>query len=57
MHTGSLKIVEALAELKVKGLPALSSNHSYSFRQYPSFLGLVASLVGGIKESVSKATL
>ena len=32
-------------------------DHSYSLRCYPSFLELVASLVGGIKESASKATL
>ena len=41
----------------MKGLPDLSSDHSYFLRQYPSFLELVASIVGGIKESVSKATL
>ena len=57
MHTRSSRIVEALADLKVRGLPILPSDHSYSLRQYPSFLELVASLVGGIKESVSKATL
>ena len=57
MHAESSKIVEALAGLKMKGLPVLSPNHSYSLRYYPSFLELVASLVGGIKESVSKATL
>ena len=49
--------MEALAALKMKGLPALSRDHSYSLRCYPSFLELVASLVGDIKESVSKATL
>ena len=57
LHAGSSKIVDALAALKVTGLPALSREHSYSLRCYPSFLDLVASLVGGIKGSVSKATL
>ena len=32
MHTEYSKIVEALAELKVKGLPVLSPNHSYFLR-------------------------
>ena len=39
------------------GLPALSREHSYSLWCYPSFLELVASCVGGINGSVSKATL
>ena len=49
MHAESSKIVEALAALKMKGLPALSRDHSYSLRCYPSFRELVASLVGSIK--------
>ena len=57
MHAESSRIVEVLAELKMKDLPVLLPNHSYSLRYYPSFLELVDSLVGGIKESVSKATL
>ena len=54
-HADSSKIVEVLAGLKMKGLPVLSPNHSYSLRYHPSFLE--ASLVGGIKESRRKATL
>ena len=57
MHAESSKIVDALATLKVTGLPVLSRDHTYSLRSYPSFLEIVASLVGGIKGSVSKATL
>ena len=49
--------MDVLAALKVTGLPALSREHSYSLWCYPSFLELVASCVGGIKGSMSKATL
>ena len=42
MHAESSKIVGALAALKMKGLPVLSPNHSYSHRYYPSFLELMA---------------
>ena len=57
MHAWSSKIVDALAALKLKGLPVLSREHSYSFRCYPSFLELVASCVSGLRGSMSKATL
>ena len=55
MHAWSSKIMDALAALKVKGLPALLREHSYSLRCYPSFLELVASHVSGLKGSLSKA--
>ena len=56
MHTGSLKVVEALAALGVTGLPILRPSHSFSLNHYPAFLEHVALLVRGVKESVSKAT-
>ena len=42
MHSWVLKIIERLAALKVKGLPALPTERSYSLRCYPSFLEIVA---------------
>ena len=57
MHSWSSKIVDALSALKVKGLPALPKEHSYSLRCYPSFLELVASRFSGLKGSVSRSTL
>ena len=56
MHTGSSKVVEALAALGVTGLPILRPSHSFSLNQYPTFLEHVALLVRGVKESMSKAT-
>ena len=56
MHSWSLMIMEALAELKMKDLLVFAPDHSYSLRHYPSFLKLVASLIRGVKGSVSKAT-
>ena len=57
MHSWVVKIVEGLATLKVKGLPAPPTERSYSLRCYPSFLELVASRISGLKDSVSRATL
>ena len=57
MHSWVVKIVEGLAALKVKGLPALPAERSYSLRCYPSFLELVASRISGLRGSVSRATL
>ena len=57
MHSWSLKIMEALAALKVKGLPALPTERSYSLRCYPLFLEIVASRISGLRDSVSRATL
>ena len=57
MHSWSSNIMEALAALKVKGLPALPTGRSYSLRCYLSFLELVASRISGLRDSVSRATL
>ena len=57
MHSRSLKIMEALSALKVKGLPALPTERSYSLRCYPSFLELMASRISSLRDSVSRATL
>ena len=57
MHSWVLKIVEGLMALKVKGLPALPTERSYSLQCYPSFLELVASRISGLRDSVSRATL
>ena len=50
MHPWVLKIIEGLTVLKVKGLPALPSERSYSLRCYPSFLELVASRINGLSD-------
>ena len=57
MHSWSLKIMDALSALKVKGLPTLPKERSYSLRCYQSFLELVASHISGLRDSVSRATL
>ena len=49
--------MEALSALKVKGLPALLMERSFSLRCYSSFLELVASRISGLRGSVSRATL